>query len=187
MQRFRFPIAVAATSLALVVALVAAGGILVTNARAIGPFAAGGPGPWSGAPWDAGHSGWHTNSLPPELAGLIDVPAGERFSHFRGARVQLTDNDNKPLTVDITPGTVTTISATSVTLTANDGTTHTFALDDKTIIHALSGARDSSSGATPAPRQNDKVVVATLNNSPTATAVMAFNPDGFGLRGPFGR
>jgi hypothetical protein len=179
MQRFRFPIAVAVTSLALVLTLVGVGGFMVSNALANGP--------WTAAPWAAGHSGWQSSALPPELAGLTEVPAGERFAHFRGVRVQLTDKNNQPLTVEVTPGTATTISPTSLTITGNDGSTHTFALDDKTIVHAKSGPRDSAQAPTQALSTNDKVIVATLNNSSTATAVIAFNPDGFGPRGPFNR
>jgi len=182
MQRFRFPIAVAVTSLALVAVLVGAGALLVGNALAIGPFSGSGPGAWA-----AGHGGWQNSTLPPELAGLVGVPAGEPFSHFRGVRVQLTDKDNKPLTVDLTPGTATTVTSTSLTITANDGSTHTFALDDKTSIHGKSASPDSSPGATSTIGQNEKVVVATLNNSTTATAVVVFNPDGFGPRGAWGR
>lgn len=181
MERFRFPLLVAVTSLALVVALVGVGGLLVNNALANGPFGGGGAGPWSGAPWSAGRAGWQSGALPPELAGLTEVPSGERFAHLRGVHVQLTDKDNKPMTVDAVPGTATSVSANSLTITANDGTTHTFALDDKTIVHGKSGASASSSVG-----QNDKVIVATLNNSATASAVVAFNPDGFGPRGPFG-
>lgn len=139
MQRYRFAIAVGLTSLALVVALVGVGGVLVGNALAFGPGAwlAGGGG---------GRDGWQPNALPPELAGLVDVPAGERFAHFQGVRVQLTDKDNKPLTVEVTPGTVTSVTATSLTLAANDGTSHTYTLDDKTVVrgkaaHARGEAR----------------------------------------------
>jgi len=185
MQRFRFPLAVAATSLALVLVLVGVGGLLVSNALAIGPFSGSGPGAWSGAPWAAGHAGWQANGLPPELAGLTDVPAEDRFAHFRGVRVQLTDKDNKPLTMDVTPGTATTVNPTSLTITANDGSTHTYTLDDKTIVHAKSGP-GSSPRTTSTLSQNDKIIVATLNNSLTATAVFAFDANGFGPRGPFG-
>jgi hypothetical protein len=183
MNRFRFPLSVAVTSLALVLALVGVGGLLVNNALANSPFGAGG----LGAPWAAGHAGWQTNALPAELAGLTDIPAGERFAHFRGVRVQLSDKDNKPLTADILPGTVTTASQTSLTMTANDGSTHTFTLDDKTVIHAKSGANGSTQAARPTLNQNDKIIVATLNGSSTATAVVTFNPDGFGPRGHAGR
>jgi len=185
MNRLRFPLSVAVTSLALVLVVVGVGGLLVNNALANSPLG-GMPGPWSGGPWSA-RAGWQTNNLPPELAGLTDIPSAERFQHFRGVRVQLTDKDNKPLTADILPGTVTTLSPTSLTMTANDGTTHTYAIDDKTVIHARSGARDATPAATSSLNQNDKVIVATLNSSTTATAVIGFNPDGFGPHGPTGR
>ena len=186
MQRFRFPLAVAATSLALVLVLVGVGGLLVSNALAIGPFSGSGPGAWSGAPWAAGHAGWQANGLPPELAGLTDVPAEDRFAHFRGVRVQLTDMDNKPLTMDVTPGTATTVNPTSLTITANDGSTHTYTLDDKTIVRGKSAARDASPGATSTIAPNDNAIVATLNSGTVATAVVALSPEGFGPRGPWG-
>jgi alpha-beta hydrolase superfamily lysophospholipase len=177
MNRFRFPLAVGMTSLALVLVAIGVGGLLVNNALANSPFGgAGMPGPWAG-----GHAGWQSNNLPPELAGLSDIPATERFSHFRGVHVQLTDKDNKPLAADILPGTVTSVSPTSLTITANDGSTHTFSLDDKTVIHAKSATQSATTSTV---SQNDKVVVATLNSSSTATAVIAFNPDGFGPHGP---
>src|SRR5205823_2697477 len=143
------------------------------NALANSPLAAAAP--WTNGPW-AGHGGWQANNLPPELAGLTDIPAGERFAHFRGVHVQLTDKDNKPLAADVLPGSVTSVSATSLTITANDGSPHTFTIDDRTVTHSKSGAQNALS-------QNDKVIVATLNGSSTATAVIAFNPDGFGPRG----
>src|SRR5262249_38002970 len=70
MQRYRFPIAVALTSLGLVAALVVVGGLVVGNALAQGPWFRGpGFGPWSG-----GHGPWAGAGLPPQLAGLHDVP-----------------------------------------------------------------------------------------------------------------
>jgi hypothetical protein len=180
MKSFRFPIAVALTSLALVVAFVGAGALFASNALAFGPFSAGGPGRWFGGA--DGRTEWQGSALPAELTGLTDVPAGERFAHFRGVRVQLTDKDNKPLTVEVTPGTATTVSATSLTIAGNDGSTHTYTLDDKTIVRGKSAAR----GTTSTLHQNDQVVIATLNNSSTATAVMAVDPAGFGPHGPFG-
>jgi hypothetical protein len=111
------------------------------------------------------------------------VPTGERFAHFRGVRVQLTDKDNHPLTVDVTPGTATTVTPTSLTITANDGSAHTFTVDDKTIVR---GKSERAPGAASAISLNDNVIVATLNGSSVATAVVALNPDGFGARGPWG-
>ena len=87
--------------------------------------------------------------------------------------------------MDVTPGTATTVNPTTLTITANDGSTHTYTLDDKTIVHAKSG-RGSSPGTTSTLSQNDKVIVATLNNSLTATAVFAVDTNGFGARGPLG-
>jgi hypothetical protein len=171
MQRFRFPIAVALTSLALVVAIFAIGGVLVRNAIASSPiggafWAAGMP--WhdgvGGPPWARGDRGWHAGALPPELAGLADVPAGERFSHFQGVRVQLTDKVNRPVTVEVTPGTATAASATSLTITANDGSTKTFTLDDRTILRGKE-----------TPAANDKVVVVTLNSGANAHAVISLS------------
>jgi hypothetical protein len=75
----------------------------------------------------------------------------------------------------VTPGTATNVTPTSLTLAGNDGSTHTFTVDDKTIIRTKSTLA-----------QNDKVVVVALNNSTIATAVAAVDPDGFGPRGPFG-
>jgi hypothetical protein len=103
----------------------------------------------------------------------MDVAASERFAHFRGVQVQLTDKDNKPVRVDVTPGTVTSVSGSSLSISGNDGTSHTYTLDDKTVRHGQTI------------NQNDHVVVATLNGSTNATGVFAMNGDGFGPRGPW--
>ena len=103
MQRYRFPIAVATTALALVLIAIGVGGLVVNNALASSPIGA-----FAGGPWHAGGprgGGWNHDAIPSEIAGLADVPADQRFSHFRGARVQLTDKNNQPLNVEVTPGT----------------------------------------------------------------------------------
>src|SRR5215208_2296632 len=117
MQRFRFPIAVVATSLVLAVGLTVAGVLLA------GSVFAGGL-PWRGAShggpsWAGGHSFGARLELPPELEELHDVPADQRFDHFKGAQVRLTDKDGRPLTIDITPGIVSATSANSITLSTN--------------------------------------------------------------------
>ncbi len=188
LRRFRFPIAVGLTSLVLVVGLVAAGALTMRAALASGPWS-GGPwagsafagGPWGGGPWAHGPG----FELPAELQGLRDVPADQRFSHFRGAQINLTDKDNQPLTINATPGTVTAADATSLTMTANDGTARAFTLDAKTIIHSKS-ARGGDQAAQPVLANGDKVVVVTLNTSTTATAVIAGDMNGFGPHGPGG-
>jgi hypothetical protein len=181
MQRFRFPLAVLATSLALVLGVVVVGGLLATSAFAGGLLGV----PWGG-PWAAGHWGGHGSgpgfALPPELAGLRDVPADQRFGHFRGVRVDLTDRDGKPLTVEVTPGTVTAADATTLTIAANDGSSRSYRLDQDTPV------RGKAAGAAPSP--SDEVVVVTLNGEARARAVFVPGEGGFGPpwagRGPFG-
>jgi hypothetical protein len=110
MTQFRSPLVAA-----LAIVLIAIGvGALIVRPTFASPF---GFGPdWAGG-WHGG--AWDRSAIPPEFAGLADVPAGERFSHFRGVQVSLTDKDNKPLTVQVTPGTATTASPTSVTPVKN--------------------------------------------------------------------
>ena len=115
MQRFRFPIAVAATSLAIVLALGVAGVLAVQTTLAGAPwFGGGGFGPRFGPPGFAGHG----FELPGELKGLAEIPPAERFSHFLGVQVNLKDKDNQPLTATVTPGVVTAASE----YRAEDGT-----------------------------------------------------------------
>ena len=80
------------------------------------------------------------------------MPAGERFSHFRGVQVRLTDKDNKPLNVEVVPGTATAVTQSSLTMIANDGASGTFTLDDTTAIHDA-GFNRVRQGATPASKQ----------------------------------
>jgi hypothetical protein len=159
MKRFLIPVAGVAGALVLAVAIFAAGGLMATNALASGAF------------FDRGgdHGDWSAQ-LPPELKGLGTIPAAQRFEHFKGVTVNLTDQNNQPLTVTVTPGTVTSAGGTSLTLAANDGSTKTYAVDANTIEKK-------------APAANDKVVVVALNGSGTATAVMAVPPAGFGPHG----
>ena len=182
MQRFRFPIAVALTSLGLVALLVVGGGLLVGSVLARGPLA-GDFGRWSrageGGPWGGRGAGF---TLPPQLAGLHEIPAGERFAHFKGAQINLTDKDGQPLVMTVTPGVATSASATSVTINATDGETRTFGLDAQTAIPA----RRSQDGSSPSIAQGDKVVVVTVNGSNTATVVWSDSFSGWGRGGPFG-
>ena len=178
MQKFRSPWTLALTALGVVLIVIGIGGLV---ARPLVGSALASTIGFGGPPWHA--AGWYTDAaglgkaLPPELAGLADVPATERFQHFRGVQVQLADRDNRPLRVDVTPGTVTAVSATSLTVAGNDGAAHTYVLDDKTMQRGQ------------AAKQNDRVVVATLNGSATATAVFAVHGEGNhpGPRGPWGR
>jgi hypothetical protein len=192
MKWFWFPIAVLATSVVSIAALAVLVGrpVGIAVASSLGASGVMGSGPWSGAwhngPWGHG-SGF---ALPPELQGLTSIPADQRFSHFASAQINLKDQNGQLLTIDVTPGTVSAASATSLTLAVNDGTTKTFTLDSSTLIH---GRPTSAGTATPTastkPQKGDQVVVVTLNKSTTAMAVIAGGPNGFswsGPRGPWG-
>jgi hypothetical protein len=165
MSWVKFSAAVVLTSAALVVALFATGAALAGNALANGLQMAAQRGPGFGPGGPGGPGGWN---LPPELASLKDVPAGERFAHFKGVNVNLTDKDGKPIALTVTPGVATSVSATSLTIAGNDGASHTYALNDQTMSHGKAVANGGD------------VVVLTIDNSPTATAVVGANPTDWG-------
>lgn len=181
MRRFRFPLAVLGTSLLLVLGIGVAGYLTVTTALAQGWGPFGGPfgGPFSG------------HAIPPELQGLEQLPPAERFKHFNGAQISLKDKDNNPLTVNVTPGTVSAVSSTSLTLAANDGSTKTFTLDGNSVIRRKPDANSQNSQpAATTLKQGDLVAVVTKNNETTAKFVMSGGAEGFGGprggRGPWG-
>jgi len=60
----------------------------------------------------------------------------------------------------------------SLTITANDGPSRTFSLNDETVVRGKA-----------APAQSDQVVAVTLNGSSTAHAVLVLSGDGSGPRG----
>ncbi len=148
----KFSVAVVLTSAVLAVGIVGAGAFMVTNALA------------SGVRDAAQTRMMNQENLPPELAGLKDIPADQRFAHFKGLSVNLTDQNGQPLTIGVMPGVVSANSATSLTVNGNDGATHTYAIDAQTSTH----------GDTVTNGQD--VVVLTINNSSTARAVFAFDP-----------
>ena len=196
MKWFWFPIAVVATSVALMVALAVlavppvgtalASSLGVAHPVGNAPWAGG----WHGGPWAHG-SGF---ALPSQLQGLASIPPDQRFSHFVGAQINVKDKDGHPLTISIMPGKVTTASATSLTIAANDGTTKTYTLDSSTMIHGRTAPATTPTPTASSTLQNgDDVVVVALNNSTTATAIIdgggATSGQGFawsGSRGPWG-
>ena len=160
----------------------------MSSVLARGPWAGGAFGPWAhagaGGPWGGGPGPWGGFALPAQLSGLRDVPAAERFDHFKGVQVNLADKDGQPLVVTLTPGTATATSATSLIVAANDGASRTFALDAQTAFrgpHAQGGAQ----AGPPSIAQGDKLVVVTVNGGGTAAAVWTGNPGGWGPGGPF--
>jgi hypothetical protein len=180
MKWFWFPVAVLATSIVLVAALVAFAvpPVGIALASTIGVGGPSSTAPWQGGPWG---SGSHF-TMPSELQGLADVPADQRFAHFIGVQLNLKNKDNQPVTVNVTPGTVTTASASGLTLAANDGTTKTYVLNAKTMMH---GTSPSASGPTSATTlaNGDNVIVVTLDNSTTVMAVIDGGPHGFSWPG----
>jgi hypothetical protein len=151
MSKVQFSLAVLGTSLILVGALSLAGMFAVGHAFA------------SAAPFMQ-QAQWSAQSLPLELSGLKDIPAADRFGHFKDIQANLTDKDGKPLSITVTPGVATSVSSTSLTLNGNDGASHTYTLDAQTMTHGKTVA------------QGQDVVVVTLNNASNATAVMAVDP-----------
>ncbi len=181
MRRFRVSLRTALGATALVVGLAALGVMAsaafgVATAREVlaeGPWGGsrwGGP-PWSGEVWSA--------ALPPGIAELADLPPNERFQHFQGFQVDLTDRDGNPVAIIGTPGKVSAASTMSLTLALNEGSTRTFTLDDKTVVRRRPGP--GGSRATLASiSKDDRVVVMTASNSPTALAVIVGSSDGSG-------
>lgn len=178
LRRFRFPLAVLGTSLALVLGLGVIGAFAVSSALAsgFGPFVGGfGPG------------GFGPHAIPPEFQGLEQLSPADRFKHFNGAQINLKDKDNKPVTVNVMPGTVTSVSGTSLVIAANDGSTKTYSLDDKTVIRGKPDA--TTPGNQPAAttlKQGDLVAVISKNNETVARFVMSGGAEGFGPRGAHG-
>ena len=153
MSWVKFSVAVLLTSAALVVGVFATGAFMVGNALANGIA-------------DVAQVRQPTGgNVPPELAGLKDIPAAQRFGHFKGAQLNLTDKDGKPIEVSVTPGVANSVSATALTITGNDGASHNYALNDQTMTHGKSIAN------------GDDVVVVTLDNTATARAVVAIDPN----------
>ncbi len=182
MTRLSFAIAVGVTSLVLVAAIVVGGLLLARSAVAGAPFT-GGP-PWAYAARFAGHgAGGPGFQMPAELRDLGSLPPDQRFTHFLGVRVSLTDRNNQPLTVNVTPGTVTAADASSLTIASNDGMTRTFALDGNTAIRGKPAQGDAQQPAQASLNGGDRVVVLTLNDETTARAVVNGGTDGFGAGG----
>src|SRR5262249_12284673 len=122
-----------------------------------------------------------------EFQGLEQLPPAERFKHFGGAQIVLKDKDNNPGTVNVTPGTVSAVTATTLTLAANAGPTKMRRLADKTVTR---GKPDTSAPSTrPAAttlKQGDMVVAITKNNETTVKFVMNAGTEGFGPHGGHG-
>ena len=108
-----------------------------------------------------GLSGLNLPNLLKEL-NLDGIGQGQLLDHFKGAQISLTDKDGNPVTVQIVPGTVASVSGNTLVLTPSDttkGPTVTFSVPDGTIIRKGTGAVALSALA-----GGDKAVVVTVNN-----------------------
>src|SRR6476646_5509975 len=103
----RFVLAVAATSLAVVLLIGGLGFVAVRSL--IGPRIAEAA---AMAPW--------ATEIPSEFQGLQDLSPAERFGHFLGGQLRFTDAGNAGHVVSVTPGTVLSVSSDALTIKPND-------------------------------------------------------------------
>lgn len=184
MRRFLSRRMVMAAVAAIVIGVGTVGVLTAGRALAAGVgMAAMGFGPWGG--YGGGPWGDAAAMMPQELRDLHNLPPAERFKRFTGVQVGLKDANNQPLTIAVTPGTVSAASATSLTLAANDGTTKTYTLTGQTVIRGR--PTEGNPNNSPNLSQGDLVVVITHNGATEARAVFDGNKEGFGPMGGPGR
>ncbi len=176
MRALKFAVAVGVTSVVLVAALGLVG-VLVFRSAVANAAGIGGP-PWMAGAAMAQGFGGQGIQLPSSLQGLKDVPPDQLFGHFGGVQVNLKDKNNNPITIAVTPGTVTAASAAGLTIDANDGTSKSFTLDANTAVREKS-SQGSGQSAQPALTNGDKVVVVTASGEPAAMAVIDGGKNGF--------
>jgi len=123
-----------------------------------------------------------TPVVPPDLKPIWDLPQDQRFSSNYGSTQTYKDKDGNVVTVYTIPGTVTAISATSITITPNNTQSRggPFTIDNTTIIRA--GTRSSSATDI---KVGDKVTVVVVGNSSHAAMISAGGV--MGGRGGMGR
>ncbi len=107
------------------------------------------------------------HQMIPELQG---IPPEQLFDHFRGSQFSITDAQGNPVVYQMTPGTVSGVSDTAVTVTPNgESTTMSFNITPSTRVLATPGP-----GSLQALVAGDKVVV--LSKQGTADAVLIAKP-----------
>lgn len=124
-----------------------------------GQWGRGFPGPWRGH--------WGLGLLQPELEG---IPVEERFSHYMGADVRITDKDGSTHTLEFIPGTLKAVSGDQLTLLTNEGGQLTFTITSEVKGYQLLERL----------KEGDKLVVATVDGSVRAI----FSPHLTGKPGP---
>ncbi len=121
-----------------------------------------------------GGMGWmhegYGDQLPPALAFLKDIPAEQRFDHFRDGSVTLTDQQGATRVLNFTPGTVQSVAADGVAVVPNGETmARTFNITTDTRVIAMPNA-----GSVQAVVAGDKVVVLTMDDSADAVVIHKF-------------
>ncbi len=109
-----------------------------------------------------------TPAVPPALKPLLGLGDGALFGNYYGSTHTYKDADGNVVTVRIIPGTVTAISATSITIRPNDPQSNggPYTIDDATIIRAQ--ARVAGADAI---KVDDRVVVVVIGDSNHAALI----------------
>lgn len=127
------------------------------------------PTPGMGAPGGApGTPGARSFDFP----GLEGISQDQLFDHFLGGQFNLTDRNNNPFTLKMTPGTVSSATNTSIVITPNGQTsTQTYNITGNTVVHGMPGR-----GTIDAIVAGEKVVVVTRDSSMDAVFIAEKGP-----------
>jgi len=146
--------------------------LVAMSLLAFGPLQVPGGGMMDGWGGGYGHGYGYGGQLPPALAFLRQIPPGERFAHFQGGTMTVTDSAGTPHVLTIVPGTVQSVGATSVTVMPNGKTTaQTFNITSGTAIESIPNL-----GSLQALAKGDQVVVLTVDNSTDAAMIAKYMP-----------
>ncbi|MBI2954428.1 MAG: hypothetical protein HYY30_08950 [Chloroflexi bacterium] len=105
------------------------------------------------------------------LPGLEGIPPDQLFSHFTGAQINLIDKDNNAMTINVIPGTVSSIANDNVVITPNGRTTtERYNITTNTVIHAF-----PARGSLQAIASGDQVVILTQGDSMDAIMIAKKN------------
>ena len=127
--------------------------------------------------WMHGGYGMPGGQWPPALQFLRDIPRDERFDHFRGAQMTVADADGVERVLHMTPGTVQSISAQSISIVPNGQTAaRSFNVTSDTVVAAT-----PQPGSVQALVNGDKVVVLTLDDSEDAVVIHKFSMMSWGM------
>jgi hypothetical protein len=112
------------------------------------------------------------DQLPPGLAFLSSIPKEQRFDHFRGGSMKITDAQGTEHTLTMTPGKVQAVTAQQITVVPNgSAAAHNFNITTNTRVV---GRPNQGSNQVLAPQ--DKVMVLTVDDSADAVMVHKYTP-----------